>query len=118
MEPMYELNPLPLASDTLLERNHPFRYHECMSAKQEAAAPSGSETESAPLPSGGDTASAPPPSGGETESAPLPSGGDARPLSGRRAQAARNDERILDAAREVFLADPGAPISAVAEHAG
>ena len=42
----------------------------------------------------------------------------APPLSGRRAQAARNDERILEAAREVFLADPGAPISAVAEHAG
>jgi AcrR family transcriptional regulator len=43
---------------------------------------------------------------------------DVRPLSGRRAQAARNDERILEAAREVFLADPGAPISAVAERAG
>lgn len=43
---------------------------------------------------------------------------DARPLSGRRAQAARNDERILEAAREVFLADPGAPISAVADRAG
>lgn len=40
------------------------------------------------------------------------------PLSGRRAQAARNDERILDAARAVFVADPGAPISAVAKHAG
>jgi AcrR family transcriptional regulator len=40
------------------------------------------------------------------------------PLSGRRAQAARNDERILAAAREVFVADPGAPISAVAERAG
>ena len=40
------------------------------------------------------------------------------PLSGRRAQAARNDGRILEAAREVFLADPGAPISAVAQHAG
>jgi AcrR family transcriptional regulator len=39
-------------------------------------------------------------------------------LSGRRAEAARNDERILEAAREVFIADPGAPISAVAEHAG
>jgi AcrR family transcriptional regulator len=38
--------------------------------------------------------------------------------SGRRAQAARNDERILEAAREVFVADPGAPISAVAKHAG
>ena len=40
------------------------------------------------------------------------------PLSGRRAQAARNDHLILDAAREVFVADPGAPISAVAERAG
>src|SRR5437762_3161463 len=40
------------------------------------------------------------------------------PLSGRRAQAARNDRRILDAARAVFTADPGAPISAVAARAG
>jgi AcrR family transcriptional regulator len=40
------------------------------------------------------------------------------PLSGRRAQAARNDHLILDAAREVFIADPGAPISAVAGRAG
>jgi AcrR family transcriptional regulator len=40
------------------------------------------------------------------------------PMSGRRAQAARNDDLILDAAREVFIADPGAPISAVAERAG
>jgi AcrR family transcriptional regulator len=40
------------------------------------------------------------------------------PLSGRRAEAARNDQKILDAAREVFTADPGAPISAVAERAG
>jgi AcrR family transcriptional regulator len=40
------------------------------------------------------------------------------PLSGRRAEAARNDRRILDAAREVFTADPGAPISAVARRAG
>jgi AcrR family transcriptional regulator len=40
------------------------------------------------------------------------------PLSGRRAQAARNDHRILDAARQVFVADPDAPISAVAERAG
>jgi AcrR family transcriptional regulator len=39
-------------------------------------------------------------------------------LPGRQAQAARNDERILEAAREVFTADPGAPISAVAERAG
>ena len=40
------------------------------------------------------------------------------PLSGRRAEAARNDGRILEAAREVFVADPKAPISAVAERAG
>jgi AcrR family transcriptional regulator len=40
------------------------------------------------------------------------------PLSGRRAQAARNDALILRAAREVFVADPKAPISAVAERAG
>jgi AcrR family transcriptional regulator len=40
------------------------------------------------------------------------------PMSGRRAQAARNDQVILDAARAVFVADPTAPISAVAEHAG
>ncbi len=40
------------------------------------------------------------------------------PLSGRRAEAARNDQRILDAARAVFVADPGAPIAAVSEHAG
>ena len=38
-------------------------------------------------------------------------------LSGRRAEAARNDTRILDAAREVFLADPEAPIAAVATRA-
>ncbi|MEU0569181.1 TetR/AcrR family transcriptional regulator [Nonomuraea sp. NPDC005983] len=40
------------------------------------------------------------------------------PLSGRKAQAARNDELILSAARAVFTADPGAPIAAVAERAG
>ncbi|MFJ2032703.1 TetR/AcrR family transcriptional regulator [Streptosporangium sp. NPDC087985] len=40
------------------------------------------------------------------------------PMNGRRAQAARNDQVILDAARAVFVADPGAPISAVAERAG
>jgi AcrR family transcriptional regulator len=39
-------------------------------------------------------------------------------LRGRQAQAARNDELILQAARDVFLADPTAPISAVAERAG
>jgi len=40
------------------------------------------------------------------------------PLSGRRAQAARNDESILSAAREVFVDDPSAPISAVSHRAG
>src|SRR6516164_9296604 len=39
-------------------------------------------------------------------------------LRGRQAQAAHNDALILQAAREVFLADPTAPISAVAERAG
>ena len=39
-------------------------------------------------------------------------------LPGRRAEAARNDERILASARAVFLADPDAPIAAVAKHAG
>jgi len=39
-------------------------------------------------------------------------------LSGRRGQAARNDERILVAAREVFIADAEAPISTVAARAG
>jgi AcrR family transcriptional regulator len=40
------------------------------------------------------------------------------PLSGRRAQARRNDGRIREAAREVFTADPDAPMSAVAARAG
>ena len=40
------------------------------------------------------------------------------PLSGRKAEAARNDERIMSAARAVFVADPGAPITAVAKAAG
>ena len=40
------------------------------------------------------------------------------PTSGRARQAARNHEAILTAAREVFLADHRAPISAVAERAG
>lgn len=41
-----------------------------------------------------------------------------RPPGGRQAQAARNDQLILDAARAVFVADPGAPIAAVATRAG
>jgi len=40
------------------------------------------------------------------------------PTSGRAQQAVRNNEAILTAAREVFLADHRAPISAVAERAG
>lgn len=40
------------------------------------------------------------------------------PMSGRKAQAARNDEAILQAARDVFIADAKAPIADVAKHAG
>src|SRR6201999_298946 len=40
------------------------------------------------------------------------------PLSGRRREAARNDVEILAAAQDVFMADPSAPISAVAARAG
>jgi AcrR family transcriptional regulator len=40
------------------------------------------------------------------------------PLSGRRRQAARNDQLILEAARAVFLDNPDAPISEVAKRAG
>lgn len=39
-------------------------------------------------------------------------------LNGRKAQAARNDELILEAARAIFTSDPAAPISMVAERAG
>jgi AcrR family transcriptional regulator len=39
-------------------------------------------------------------------------------LSGRRAQAARNDGAILTAARKVFIANPDAPVGAVAQEAG
>lgn len=39
-------------------------------------------------------------------------------LSGRKAQAARNDEVILAAARTVFMRDAGAPVAAVAQEAG
>ncbi len=42
----------------------------------------------------------------------------ARRPSGRAAQAARNDQAILAAARDVFVADPTAPIAAVADRAG
>ncbi|MPZ83511.1 MAG: TetR family transcriptional regulator [Actinophytocola sp.] len=38
-------------------------------------------------------------------------------MSGRKAQAARNDKIIAEAARKVFVADPSAPIAAVAEAA-
>jgi AcrR family transcriptional regulator len=39
-------------------------------------------------------------------------------LSGRREEARRNDAAILASARKVFIADPEAPVSAVAEQAG
>lgn len=39
-------------------------------------------------------------------------------LPGRQREAARNDARILQAAREVFIADADAPIAAVAVRAG
>jgi AcrR family transcriptional regulator len=39
-------------------------------------------------------------------------------LNGRRAQAARNDDAILAAARAVFIAEPDAPIGDVARAAG
>jgi AcrR family transcriptional regulator len=39
-------------------------------------------------------------------------------LSGRQAEAARNDQLILDAARAVFTNDPEAPIALVAARAG
>src|SRR3954468_11528708 len=43
---------------------------------------------------------------------------DAPPASGRRAQAARNDAAILESARDVFIANPSAPIADVAKRAG
>jgi AcrR family transcriptional regulator len=48
----------------------------------------------------------------------LPSNAGAAPASGRRAQAARNDSAILEAARAVFIANPSAPIADVAKRAG
>lgn len=39
-------------------------------------------------------------------------------MSGRQAEAARNDQRILESARAVFVNDPDSPITAVAKHAG
>ena len=41
-----------------------------------------------------------------------------RALRGRGREAARNDELILAAARDVFIADPDAPVAAVADRAG
>jgi len=39
-------------------------------------------------------------------------------LSGRRGEARRNDTAILAAARDVFVADPDAPVAVVAKRAG
>src|SRR5215469_18200744 len=41
-----------------------------------------------------------------------------QPGPGRQAEAARNDQLILEAARAVFVADPAAPVSEVARRAG
>ena len=41
-----------------------------------------------------------------------------QPGPGRQAEASRNDQLILDAARAVFVADPAAPVSEVARRAG
>jgi AcrR family transcriptional regulator len=80
-------------------------YEEYWDLRRAADARPGSRSPGAPLPRNGvDVMTAPPP--------------PPAPLSGRRAEAARNDARILEAAREVFLSDPGAPIAAVAERAG
>ena len=40
------------------------------------------------------------------------------PLSGRRAEAARNDELVLEAARKVLIASPDAPMAQIADRAG
>jgi AcrR family transcriptional regulator len=39
-------------------------------------------------------------------------------LSGRRAEAARNDELVLEAARKVLIVTPDAPMAQIAERAG
>jgi AcrR family transcriptional regulator len=41
-----------------------------------------------------------------------------KPLSGRRAEASRNDARVLDAARAVLTADPEASMADIARRAG
>jgi AcrR family transcriptional regulator len=48
----------------------------------------------------------------------VPADGPGEALPGRQGQARRNDALILEAAREVLLNDPKAPVAAVAEHAG
>ena len=48
----------------------------------------------------------------------MPNGDPQRRPTGRQAQAAVNDERILRIARDVLLADPHATMSAVASEAG
>ena len=45
-------------------------------------------------------------------------GSSERPMSGRQAQARRNDPLIREAAREIFTSTPDAPMSAVAARAG
>src|SRR6266700_2307088 len=59
-----------------------------------------------------------PPAGPVPGAAPPAASPPAASLSGRQAEAARNDQLILDAARAVFIADPAAPVSEVAKRAG
>ena len=47
-----------------------------------------------------------------------PVAGMTPPLSGRRAEAARNDELVLEAARKVLIASPDAPMAQIADRAG
>jgi AcrR family transcriptional regulator len=56
--------------------------------------------------------------GGVAPNRPRPRSRSRLTLGGRGAEAARNDELILAAARIVFLANPSAPISDVAKRAG
>jgi AcrR family transcriptional regulator len=65
----------------------------------------------------------PPPEGGEyrafwEERSAKAAASPGPPPSGRRAKAARDERHILTAARAVFMADPSAPIAAIAERAG
>jgi AcrR family transcriptional regulator len=114
MKAISAVDPLGMSAEALLERNDLFRYGEGVTANRQTRRASGRGADPARAASGrtAQAAAAASRRGAQTAERDVP------PLSGRRAEAARNDQRILEAAREVFLADPGAPISAVAERAG